>query len=147
MKSTAIKFLPVLFLFAAMSANAQETVITKNQLPQAAQQFISNNFPKNIVDFVIADKEIISTDYKVKFKEGTEIEFDSDGNWTEVDGNRTVIPTAFIQKSILTYVKEKFPNTQIEKIEKGRFGKQEVKLSNGLELEFNSEGKFKRIDE
>ena len=147
MKSSAIKFLSVFFLFAGISSNAQESVITKNELPQEAQKFISNNFPKNTVDFVIADKEIISTDYKVKFKEGTEIECDADGNWTEVDGNRTAIPTGFIQKSILTYVKEKFPKTQIVEIKKGYLGRQEIKLSNGLELEFNSKGKFKKIDD
>ena len=69
MKSSAIKFLSVFFLFAGISSNAQESVITKNELPQEAQKFISNNFPKNTVDFVITDKEIISTDYKVKFKD------------------------------------------------------------------------------
>jgi|SRR5690606_2336382 len=147
MKSLAIKILTAVFLFIGISSNAQESVITKNELPQTAQKFISDNFAKSTIDYAKIDKEILSTDYKVKFTDGVEIEFDSKGEWTEVDGNKTTIPTGFIQKSILTYVKEKFPNTQIEKIEKGRFGKQEVKLSNGLELEFNSEGKFKRIDD
>ena len=100
-----------------------------------------------IIDIARDFESFFITDYKVKFKEGTEIEFDSDGNWTEVDGNRTAIPTGFIQKSILTYVKEKFPKTQIIKIKKGYLGRQEIKLSNGLELEFNSKGKFKKIDD
>ncbi len=147
MKSTAIKFLTAFFLFIGISSNAQESIITKNELPKSAQKFISDYFSKSNIDYVKKDKETFSTDYKVKFTNGTELEFDSEGNWTEVDGNKTVIPTAFIQKNILTYVKEKFPNTQIVKIEKGRFGKQEVKLSNGLELEFNSKGEFKRIDD
>lgn len=147
MKSTAIKFLTAFFLFIGISSNAQESIITKNELPKSAQKFISDYFSKSNIDYVKKDKETFSTDYKVKFTNGIELEFDSEGNWTEVDGNKTVIPTAFIQKNILTYVKEKFPNTQIVKIEKGRFGKQEVKLSNGLELEFNSKGEFKRIDD
>ena len=147
MKSTAIKFLTAFFLFIGISSNAQESIITKNELPKSAQKFISDYFSKSNIEYVKKDKETFSTDYKVKFTNGTELEFDSEGNWTEVDGNKTVIPTAFIQKNILIYVKEKFPNTQIVKIEKGRFGKQEVKLSNGLELEFNSKGEFKRIDD
>jgi len=142
-----VKILMAFFLFTGMVVNAQESVITKNELPQTAQKFISAHFPKSTIDYVKMDKETFSTDYKVKFTDGSDIEFDSDGNWTEVDGEKTAIPTGFIQKSILTYVKEKFPNTQIVKIEKGRFGKQEVKLSNGLELEFNSKGEFKRIDD
>lgn len=147
MKSSAIKFLTAFFLFIGISSNAQESIITKNELPKTAQKFVSDYFAKSTIDYVKMDKETFSTDYKVKFTDGSEIEFDSKGEWTEIDGNKTVIPTGFIQKSILTYVKEKFPNTQIIKIEKGRFGKQEVKLSNGLELEFNSKGEFKRIDD
>lgn len=147
MKSSAIKFLTAFFLFIGISSNAQESIITKNELPKTAQKFVSDYFAKSTIDYVKMDKETFSTDYKVKFTDGSEIEFDSKGEWIEIDGNKTVIPTGFIQKSILTYVKEKFPNTQIVKIEKGRFGKQEVKLSNGLELEFNSKGEFKRIDD
>lgn len=147
MKNVAIKILSVVFLLIGISANAQESIITKNELPKTAQKFISDNFSKSTIDYVKMDKEVFSTDYKVKFTDGSEIEFDSKGVWMEVDGNRNTIPTGFIQKSILTYVKEKFPNTQIVKIEKGRFEKQEVKLSNGLDLEFNSRGDFKRIDD
>ncbi len=147
MKRTVIKFFVATFFFVGINLNAQESIITKNELPKAAQKFISDSFSKSTIDYVKKDKETFSTDYKIKFTDGTEVEFDQDGNWTEVDGNKTVIPTTFIQKNILAYVKEKFPNTHIIKIEKGRFGKQEVKLSNGLELEFNSKGEFKRIDD
>lgn len=147
MKNAAIKILSVVFLLIGMSANAQESIITKKELPQSAQKFISDNFSKSTIDYVKMDKEVFSTDYKVKFTDGSEIEFDSKGVWMEVDGNKNTIPTGFIQKNILTYVKDKFPNTHIVKIEKGRFEKQEVKLSNGLELEFNSKGDFKRIDD
>ena len=142
-----VKILMAIFLFTGIAVNAQESIITKNEVPQTALKFISAHFPKSTINYVKMDKEILSTEYSVKFSNGTEIEFDCKGEWTEVDGNKTVIPTEFIQKNILTYIKEKFPNTQIVKIEKGRFGQQEVKLSNGLELEFNSKGEFKRIDD
>ncbi|WP_430613215.1 PepSY-like domain-containing protein [Flavobacterium sp. JP2137] len=147
MKSTAINFLTALFLFIGMSAQAQESIITATNLPQPAQKFVADHFSKCAIAYVKKDKETFSTDYKVKFADGKEVEFDAEGNWTEVDGNKTVIPTAFIKKNILTYIEQMFPNTQIVKIEKGRFGKQEVKLNNGLELEFNSKGAFKRIDD
>lgn len=147
MKNLTIKILSGFFLFIGIALNAQESIISNNELPQAAQKFIEDNFSNSSIDYIKMDKETFSTDYKVKFTNGVEVEFDSKGKWMEVDGNKTNIPTGFIQKSILTYVKGKFPNAQIEKIEKGRFGKQEVKLSNGLELEFNSKGEFKRIDD
>ncbi len=147
MKNLTIKVIIGSFLFFGATLNAQESIISNNELPRAAQKFIEDNFSNSSIDYIKMDKETFSTDYKVKFTNGVEIEFDSKGEWMEVDGNKTNIPTGFIQKSILTYVKAKFPNAQIIKIEKSRFGKQEVKLSNGLELEFNSKGEFKRIDD
>lgn len=147
MKKLSISLLSIFILFVGTGLNAQESIIEKNKLPQQAQKFILDNFSKNTIDYVKMDKEVISTDYTVKFTDGLEIEFDSKGEWMEVDGNKTAIPTGFIQKNILSYIGEKFSNAQIVKIEKGRFGKQEIKLSNGLELEFNSKGEFKRIDD
>lgn len=147
MKNLAITFLMALFLTVGGNVKAQESIITENELPQAAQKFIKDNFSKSTIDYMKKDKEFFSTDYKVKFTDGSDVEFDSKGVWMEVDGNKKAIPTGFIQKSILTYVGEKFPNAHIVKIEKGRFERQEVKLSNGLELEFNAKGEFKRIDD
>jgi len=43
-------------------------------------------------------------------------------------------------------VRKSFPNTAIKKIEKKRFG-YDVELINGLDLEFDSKGNFKRIDD
>lgn len=147
MKNSAIKYLTIIFLLVGVGACAQESVISKDELPQVAQTFISDNFANSSIDYIKKDKEILSTDYQVRFTDGVKIEFDSKGNWVEIDGNKNAIPTSFIQSNIVNYVKEKFPNAQIKKIEIGRFGKQEVKLTNGLELEFDSKGKFKKIDD
>lgn len=147
MKSSIYKLFLSIFLFVGVSTQAQETVITKNELPQSAQKFISDNFSNHTLDYIKKDKEFFSTDYQVKFTDGTEIDFDSDGDWTEVDGDKSGLPTGFIHNNIVRYVKEHFANATIVRIEKGRFGKQEVKLSNGLELEFNAKGEFKRIDD
>lgn len=146
MKNLAIVILTAIFFFTGINANAQESVIPKEKLPQKAQKFISDNYSKSTVDYVVMDKEFLSVDYKVRFTDGSEIEFNSDGEWVEVDGKRSPISTGFIAKGILSYVKQNFPNAQIIKIEKSRLGKQEVKLSNGMELEFNSKGKFIRFD-
>lgn len=146
MKNLAIVILTAIFFFTGINANAQESVIPKERLPQKAQKFISDNYSKSTVDYVVMDKEFLSVDYKVRFTDGSEIEFNSDGEWVEVDGKKAPISTGFIAKGILSYVKQNFPNAQIIKIEKSRLGKQEVKLSNGMELEFNSKGKFIRFD-
>ena len=146
MKSLSTLFFTYCFLFVSFTTNAQESFITKKQLPVSAQKLISTHFSDKTIDFIVADKELISTDYSVKFADGSEIDFNSEGNWTEIDCKRNAIPSKLVKPSIANYVNKKFPNTQIEKIEKSVLKRQEIKLSNGLELEFNSKGEFVKID-
>lgn len=140
------KFLSLLFIVSSILTFAQDKIIAFNQLPQAGQKFISSYFDVKNISTVLMDNDYFSKDYEVIFANGTKIELDGDGNWTEVDGKRNAIPTSFIPKSISSYVNKSFPNTKIKKIEKKRF-KYEVELTNGLDLEFNSKGQFTKIDD
>ena len=146
MKNLATMFFTYCFLLISITANAQETIIVRKQLPLNAQKLIKTNFSDKTIDYIIADKELISTDYSVKFTDGSEIDFNSNDIWTEIDCKRNAIPSKLVKPSIANYVNKKFPNTQIEKIEKSVLKRQEIKLSNGLELEFNSKGEFVKID-
>ena len=146
MKNLATMFFTYCFLLISITANAQETIIVRKQLPLNAQKLIKTNFSDKTIDYIIADKELISTDYSVKFTDGSEIDFNSEGNWTEIDCKKNAIPSKIVKSSIANYVKEKFPNTHIVKIEKEIFNREEIKLSNGLELEFNSKGEYVKID-
>lgn len=146
MKNLATMFFTYCFLLISITANAQETIIVRKQLPLNAQKLIKTNFSDKTIDYIIADKELISTDYSVKFTDGSEIDFNSEGNWTEIDCKKNAIPSKIVKSSIANYVKEKFPNTHIVKIEKEIFNREEIKLSNGLELEFNSKGEFRNIN-
>lgn len=127
------------------SATAQKTTITKSALPLNAQSFLKTHFAGQEPTYIVSDKETFSTDYKVQFANNIEVEFDGKGNWEEVDGNHQAIPVAVIPKAISSYIKTNFANTTVTKIDKGTWG-YEVDLSNNLELEFNSKGKFLRID-
>ena len=146
MKNLATMFFTYCFLLISITANAQETIIVRKQLPLNAQKLIKTNFSDKTIDYIIADKELISTDYSVKFTDGSEIDFNSEGNWTEIDCKKNAIPSKIVKSSIANYVKEKFPNTHIVKIEKEIFNREEIKLSNGLELEFNSKGELRNIN-
>ncbi|MGM5630313.1 PepSY-like domain-containing protein [Apibacter raozihei] len=125
---------------------AQKTVITSNELPQKAQSFLKSYFSNQTVGYIVKDIETRSVDYDVHFANGMEIEFDAEGNWKEVDGEYQALPTGFIPSKIINYVTKQYPGTTISKIEKNPF-KYEVKLSNGLELDFNTAGDFVRIDD
>jgi hypothetical protein len=132
-------------LIFGLSANAQKLVITKAALPIAAQTFLKNHYGSKKPTYILEDKDLLSKEYKVQFADKTEIEFDKKGNWKEVDGKNSRIPNSIIPKPIATYVKNHFGREKITKIEKETLG-YEVKLSNGLELKFNSKGDFRKID-
>ncbi|MCV9929000.1 PepSY-like domain-containing protein [Flavobacterium sp. LS1R49] len=131
-------------LIFGLSANAQKTVIKKAALPANAQTFLKTHFAKQEPTYILEDKEILSKEYKVQFANKLEIEFDGKGNWKEIDGKSASIPASIIPSKIASYVKTNFAKDKITKIEKGTLG-YEAKLSNGLELKFNSKGEFIKI--
>lgn len=128
------------------SLNAQKTVISKTALPVNSQSFLKIHFAGKEPVSVIKDKDLLSTEYTVQYKENIEVEFDKKGNWKEIDGNHNAIPTSMIPKTILSYVTTNYSTAKITKIDKDSRG-YELKLTNDLELKFNSKGKFLRIDD
>jgi hypothetical protein len=132
-------------LLFGFSANAQKTVIKKEALPANAQTFLKTHFGSKKPSYILQDKEILSTEYKVQFDKQLEIEFDKKGNWKEVDGKNDKIPKSIIPKKIASYIKTNFSKEKVTKIEIGSSG-YETKLTNGLELKFNLKEDFIKID-
>jgi hypothetical protein len=115
-------------------------------LPQQAQTFIKTNLTKAKAQQVLKETEsALEVAYKVTFQDRLKVKFDKNGNWKEVNGNRRPIPTEFIPERILQYIRKRFPNNEVVKIEKEKRSF-EVEITNGLELEFDKEGKFVKID-
>ncbi|KPH12087.1 PepSY-like domain-containing protein [Chryseobacterium sp. ERMR1:04] len=125
----------------------QDRVISANQLPKTAKNFLSVNFKGIATSSVIEDNEIFGVDeYKVFLTNGIKVEFDSKGNWKEVDGKHQKVSYGFIPATIRNYVAKSFPNTHIVKIERKSWS-YKAELSNGIDLEFDKNGNFKRIDD
>lgn len=116
-------------------------------LPKAAQSVIAQNF-KSKVSLVKIDKEFgFVSDYEVIMTDGSEITFDKNGNWENVEvSNSKSVPSAFVPADVASYVKKNQPHARIVGIDKERNG-YEVQLSNGIEIKFDKEGKFLRYDD
>lgn len=146
MKTIKKLFLVVALAFVAISVKAQDKRIQFTDLPKAAQNFVTTYYAANQVSRVKMDKDLLSTSYEVKLKNGVEIEFDGNGNWTEVDAKKKAVPQQIVNPKILSYVKKSFPNNEIVEISlSGR--KIKVELTNGLDLVFNKKGEFVGIDD
>ena len=141
------KFLSLLVLaLVAVQFSFAKDVITKdmNQLPLPARNFINRHFTKPEVSHIKIDKEMLeATKYEVLLTDGTEIEFDSKGNWEEVDCKHSSVPVPIIPAAIQKYVTTHYPDAKVLKIERDKKD-YEVKLSNRTELKFDL--KFNLID-
>lgn len=132
-----------LTLFAC---NAQEKNITVKQLPAKAQMFIQTNFPNQATSYIIEDKDLTKTEYEVRFTGGAEVEFDGQGNWKEVDANKTLMPAGVIPTKITAYISQHYKGKQVEKIEQKARG-YKLEFTDGLELKFDPSGNFIKIDD
>lgn len=148
MMKTIFKTLIVIVLMATnLLANAQDKIITLSELPRTAQAFVKSYASVSDISYIkMEDKLFSKKSYEVKMKDGSEFEFDKNGAWKEVDMKHKAVPSALIPSAISAYVAKSFPQNKIVKIAR-KSSKYEVELTNGLDLEFNSKGKFLRIDD
>jgi hypothetical protein len=145
MKKILILLVAIFFAFASMSAK-KTTSRDKSVLPVAAQTVLNNNFSKTKVNHInIESGSFGKKEYDVILNNGTEIEFDKDGKWTEIDCGSNKVPDNLIMLPIRNYVNKNYKGTKIVKIERNSKG-YEVELSNGLELKFAQNGDFLKID-
>ena len=86
MKKLLLALLSVFTLQVAQADNDKPIAVT--QLPAKAQTFLKQNFPDNKVAFAKLEKEIFDTSYDVTFINGDEVEFDKNGEWTDLKCKR-----------------------------------------------------------
>lgn len=142
-----IVFIALISLFAVQALPAQD-VITQDikQLPKKSQDFIAKYFPDEKISYIKIDEELMQKDYDVVFVSGNAIEFSKDGEWKEINCKRSAIPEAVIPTNMMSYISKNFSNAHISKMEK-KTRHYEIELSNDLDMEFDLQGNFKRIDD
>ncbi len=134
------------FLLLCVTVFAQNGMTKFEQLPSNSQEFVKTYFKDYKVMYVFIDKEFADTEYKVRFEDGTEIEFNAKGEWKDISGNKNCIPTDFLIKEITDYVSTNFNNMCITDVER-EFNRIKVELNDELEIEFNSKGKLISFDD
>ncbi|TGX83547.1 hypothetical protein E5358_02565 [Palleniella muris] len=145
MKKLALILTCLLTVFTVVAFAGNDKVITVKQLPNNAQLFLKSHFNANKVALVKMENKIITKDYEVTFVNGNKIDFDSNGNWEEIDCKATVVPKKVVPVKIYNYVKSNYPKEKIVKIERDRKG-YAIKLSNRMELDFNNNFQLTEID-
>ena len=118
---------------------------TAQALPEVITTFVKQHFPNASIVGVEPDYDNGGLEYDVYLSDGTQIDFDANHQWDQVESMRGV-PAFFIPKAISSYVRGSYQNMVITKVNKEYHG-YEIELSNGLDLNFDRSGRFMGMDD
>lgn len=143
----------LMYLFGALSLVAllacekygEDRPVDFGKLPAPAQTFVKEYYADAKVLYVTKDDDIIMPDYSVRLDNGVSIQFSNDGSLEKIEAPAGV-PAGIVPVQLTDYVKTQYPDTIIIEYEVGR-NTYEIKLSNRLELKFNSNFKLIEIDD
>lgn len=137
-------FVAMLAVVPMMADN--DKIITREELPEQAQMFLTKHFENADVLYAKAERDMgVVTSYDVVLEGNVKVEFNRSGEWTSVDCEHGQVPDSVLPQGVLDYVTKKFAKAYVVEIERDRMG-YEVKLSNDLDLDFDKNGKFLRVD-
>lgn len=115
-------------------------------LPQSVTTFLSEQYPNVAIAKYEVKSNIGGKEFEVKLNNGVEVDFDAEGNWNEIKDPNGV-PQALVPEKIRSYVDQNYAGIKIESFnKKSDRNKMKADLLNGVDLEFDMEGKFLRID-
>ena len=136
-KLKQIILLASVMMLSIASVFAADMPIQANQLPKKAQDFISANFANDPVVYAEQDRN----SFKAELQSGVEIDFDRNGNWTDVASERTPLPTKFIPANIMKAVEGKYQGVVVLEISK-EYLSYKLKLGNNREVYVDNNGKI-----
>lgn len=140
-------FLILATLTCSLLACADHHQLVKiSELPAQAQTFIRKFFNDAGISHIERERDGLHYDYSVYLKNATEIDFDHQGNLQSIDCKRNPVPEGIVPELITSFVTLHYPDLFIVEYSID-YRQRNVELNSGLELVFDSEGHFIRIDD
>lgn len=121
-------------------------VVEYKELPIQAQTFVQKYFNVSDIAYIEREREGVHHEYKVYLKNALEIEFDYQGNFKSIDCQITSVPEGIVPELIRSFVQTHYPDHLIVEYAVG-YRYLTVELGNGMELIFDLEGHFVRVDD
>ena len=143
---TALVALVCLVTFQVSVYADNDKPINVTQLPATAQQIIKKHFAGKKVALAKMESGLFEKSYEVVFNNGEKVEFNRNGNWTEINCKMSSVPAGLVPAKIKQYVKATYPGAKIVQIEIDD-SQYEVKLSCGVEVAFNKNFQVVDIDD
>lgn len=109
--------LAVTALFIAiLSAQAQEEMVYRSEIPSKARSFLSNF--RSPFHHAVRETDETKTTYDIVLNDKTEIKFSESGLWTLVDGKGKAVPYKFLGKSVKEYLQTNYADVVVTRIER-----------------------------
>lgn len=122
----------------------KETIIPNTNIPTEIKEFTQTHFPNNSILQLIKDKDIFSKTYDLLMDKGISLEFNRNYKIIGIDSD-SKLPDSVIPEKLRSYVNTNYSGSYITDWNiDGNI--QQIQLNNGLELDFNLNGDFVRID-
>ena len=138
--------LAAMLTFTGIASADHDRPIQFENLPEKAQKFVKTWFPDEKLAFAKQETDFMEVSYEVMFVTGTKVEFNSTGEWTEVNCRYSTLKLELVPSQIVSSVSQMYPDVKFVKIEKNYRG-YEVELTNGLELTYNQAFELVDIDD
>lgn len=135
----------IIMLFATMAIAENDVPISMKRLPEPAQAFVREYFPRIDVAYVQMDSGVVRH-FEVKFVDDSKVDFNGKGEWMDVETPNGVVPSALIPKQIVQYIDKNYPGRQIKGVEREGKAGCEIWLDNGLGIEFDRHFRVVDID-
>ena len=121
----------------ATFADGRERPVALNELPQAAQTFLSAHFGGKTFAYAVAEQQYAGTEFEVVYTDRTSVDFRPDGEWESVSCKYGPVPDAIVPQQIKNYVANgNFAGQQVREINRNSYS-WEIELSSGSEIKFD----------
>lgn len=144
LKSILIKTTLILTILIAMISCDKDKVLSSSEYPSEITSYASTHFPNHSILQIVKDGDGMSNSFDVLLSDNISLEFNRKKELTEIDG-KVKLPNSVIPDKIHQYVLTNYPDNYITKW-KLDDGKQQIKLNNGIEIEFDKNNEFLRLD-
>lgn len=143
-----LAFFPILLGVWMLSSCDDEKKIDFGDLPSEARSFIENYFPSADILSIVQEKEDGRKEYQVKLSDGTDMEFDEDGEWTNIECYFSPLPTGILPANVITEVEELHPEAYINGVEKELGGYVvEVTDAGGIDWDMRFNAQFEYVSQ
>lgn len=143
-----LAFLPILLGVWMLSSCDDEKKIDFGELPGEARSFIENYFPSADILSIVQEKEDGRKEYQVQLSDGTEMEFDEDGAWTNIECYYSPLPTGILPATVIAKVEELHSGAYINGVEKEQGGYVvEVTAADGIDWDMRFNAQFEYVSQ